>query len=287
MWALWWENSFKLSFLGPTSRNERRELHGEECEVSTHPDTRCWNATDSDAWQPKLFSSQPLKRRAFSVLLCFSPSWQKSCFFFCLSSPSPPRRPRDSRSKKEFKSSYFKESVSNLTNLFAASCTPTEQSGCDTNWEGAEGLEGIPILCFYVCVFCNTGLFLGGRHTHKPDSRIRITDIICQSHKSIKSSVLSFIVLLIQSRLLVYMGVCMCVQVSVCSSVCVYSTSMHSDKPFTFCASLWRATAWKERCGLSASAASWQWNKLRWSVCGLQLSSVSTHTQWQLQDVRA
>lgn len=234
MWALWWENSFKLSFLGPTSRNERREIHGEECEVSTHPDTRCWNATDSDAWQPKLFSSQPLKRRAFSVLLCFSPSWQKSCFFFCLSSPSPPRRPRDSRSKKEFKSSYFKESVSNLTNLFAASCTPTEQSGCDTNWEGAEGLEGIPILCFYVCVFCNTGLFLGGRHTHKPDSRIRITDIICQSHKSIKSSVLSFIVLLIQSRLLVYMGVCMCVQVSVCSSVCVYSTSMRVRQAIHF-----------------------------------------------------
>lgn len=42
----------------------------------------------------------------------------------------------------------------NLTNLFAVSRTPTEKSGCDMNWEGAERLEGIPMLLFFFTRMC-------------------------------------------------------------------------------------------------------------------------------------
>lgn len=39
----------------------------------------------------------------------------------------------------------------NLTNLLAVSCTPTEQSGCDVNQEGAERLEEYQY-CVFMCV---------------------------------------------------------------------------------------------------------------------------------------
>lgn len=42
----------------------------------------------------------------------------------------------------------------NLTNLLAVTCTPTEKSGCDMNWEGAERLDGIPILLFFGLCVC-------------------------------------------------------------------------------------------------------------------------------------
>ena len=55
----------------------------------------------------------------------------------------------------------------NLTNLFAVSCTPTEKSGCDTNWEGDKRLEENTKIVFFVCVCvcvcvgicCNAGLY--------------------------------------------------------------------------------------------------------------------------------